>query len=243
MNYRLTDPYLDPPGEGDANYSEKSIRLPNTFWCFDPGRGGPAVQALPALRNGFVTFGCLNNFCKVNQDMVRIWGKVLQELPNSRLVLRLDPSIGAVWVPRVLGVDPSRVEFIGHHDHHDFQKVFHRIDLGLDVLPYNGHTTSLDSYWMGVPVVTLVGKTVVGRAGLSQLNNLGLTELVAFNEADFVRIAVGLANDLPRLSELRRTLRRRMQNSPLMDAPKFARDVENIYRQVWREWVRSHVPG
>ena len=139
--------------------------------------------------------------------------------------------------PASFGRRSLAVEFIGHHDHHDFQKVFHRIDLGLDVLPYNGHTTSLDSYWMGVPVVTLVGKTVVGRAGLSQLNNLGLTELVAFNEADFVRIAVGLANDLPRLSELRRTLRRRMQNSPLMDAPKFARDVENIYRQVWREWV------
>jgi len=106
----------------------------------------------------------------------------------------------------------------------------------LDTFPYNGHTTSLDSLWMGVPVVTLVGQTVVGRAGLSQLMNLGLPELIAETPQQFVDVAVRLAGDLPRLAELRATLRGRMEGSPLMDAPRFAKNVEAVYRDVWRRW-------
>src|SRR5207249_4132197 len=107
---------------------------------------------------------------------------------------------------------------------------YHQIDVALDTLPYNGHTTSLDSFWMGVPVVTMVGKTIVGRAGLSQLSNLGLTELIAETPEQFVRIAAELAADLPRLSLLRATLRQRMQTSPLMDGPRFTRNIESAYR-------------
>jgi protein O-GlcNAc transferase len=89
---------------------------------------------------------------------------------------------------------------------------------------------------MGVPVVTLVGKTAVSRAGWCQLSNLGLQELAATTPDEFVKIAVELATDLPRLAELRSTLRPRMEQSPLMDAPKFARDIESAYRQMWRKW-------
>ena len=115
-------------------------------------------------------------------------------------------------------------------------RYYHGIDIGLDTVPYNGHTTSLDSFWMGVPVVTLVGPTVVGRAGLCQLMNLGLPELIASSPEQYVRIAAELAHDLPRLSKLRATLRERMQASPLMDAPRFARNIEAAYREMWRRW-------
>ena len=112
--------------------------------------------------------------------------------------------------------------------------------MGLDTFPYNGHTTSLDSMWMGVPVVTLIGKTAVGRAGFSQLSNIGLTELAAGDEKSFVRIASELASNLPRLATLRSQLRQRMQSSPLMDAPRFARDIEAAYRVMWRRWCQDH---
>jgi predicted O-linked N-acetylglucosamine transferase (SPINDLY family) len=115
---------------------------------------------------------------------------------------------------------------------------YKRIDICLDTLPANGHTTSLDSYWMGVPVITLVGPTVEGRAGWSQLNNLKLTELAARDENGFVNIATEWANDLSRLGELRRTLRERMRNSPIMDAKLFARNVESAYRLMWHAWCR-----
>jgi predicted O-linked N-acetylglucosamine transferase (SPINDLY family) len=100
----------------------------------------------------------------------------------------------------------------------------------------------LDAFWLGVPVVTLVGPTAVARAGLSLLANLGLPELVAETPEQFLSIAVGLANDLPRLSELRATLRDRMQASPLMDAPRFARGVEAAYREMWRRWCGKETP-
>jgi protein O-GlcNAc transferase len=114
---------------------------------------------------------------------------------------------------------------------------YHAIDIGLDTLPYNGHTTSLDSYWMGVPVITLVGHTAIARAGWSQLNNLGLPELAAQSPTDFVRIAADLARDTKHLTHLRSTLRQRMQQSPLMNSALFAQNIESAYRHAWRQWA------
>jgi predicted O-linked N-acetylglucosamine transferase (SPINDLY family) len=241
VDYRLTDPYLDPPGERDGDYAEISFRLPETFWCYDPLTDHPSPGPLPAVDAGRATFGCLNNFSKVNRATVSLWAGVLKAVAGSRLLL-LSPR--GRHRERVLeqfahaGIEANRVEFVEYRPRPEYLELYRRIDLGLDTIPYNGHTTSLDSLWMGVPVVTRVGRTAVGRAGWSQLSNLGLTELVARSDEEFVSIASGLARDLPRLAQLRSTLRARMQRSPLMDATRFARQVELAYRQMWREWCR-----
>jgi predicted O-linked N-acetylglucosamine transferase (SPINDLY family) len=130
-------------------------------------------------------------------------------------------------------VAAERIEFVQFQPRADYLRSYHHIDLGLDTFPYNGHTTSLDSLWMGVPVVTRVGETSVGRGGLSQLFQLGHLDLAAESDEAFVRIAVALSNDLDRLAELRHGLRARMQRSPLMDAARFARQVEGAYRSAW----------
>ena len=242
IDYRLTDPYLDPPGLNDQFYSETSIRLPDSFWCYDPQVAEPAVNALPAQRNDHVTFGCLNNFCKVNEPVLRLWARVLKAVERSQMMILCPEGSGRQPVLNLLqaeGIGPDRIELVAGRPRSQYLELFHRIDLGLDTFPYNGHTTSLDSYWMGVPVITLVGQTVVGRAGLSQLTNLGLPELIAQTPEQYVQIAVKLAGDLPRLAELRRTLRGRMEKSPLMDAPRFARNVEAAYRQMWRNWCQQ----
>jgi predicted O-linked N-acetylglucosamine transferase (SPINDLY family) len=239
MDYRLTDPYLDPPGLNDPFYSETSIRLPDTFWCYDPLITRLAVNALPAQTHGHVTFGCLNNFCKVNEPVLQLWARVLKTVPRSRFMLLCPEGSHRQPLLDLLqreGISPDRIELIAFRPRQQYLELYHRIDVGLDTFPYNGHTTSLDSFWMGVPVITLVGKTVVGRAGLSQLTNLGLTELIAQTPEQYVQIAAELSGDLPRLAELRRTLRARMQASPLMDGPRFARNVEAAYRQMWRNW-------
>jgi len=242
MDYRLTDPYLDPPGSHDDFYSEKSVRLPETFWCYDSLAEDIAVNAPPAQSNGNVTFGCLNNFCKVNEQVVRLWARVLKAVDRSRLIILCpegDHRQNLLGEFQREGIDPDRVELAGRRPRLEYFKLYHRIDVGLDTFPYNGHTTSLDSYWMGVPVITLVGKTVVGRAGLSQLSNLGLTELIALEPEQYVQIAADLAGDVARMTELRRTLRARMQASPLMDGPRFARNIESAYRQMWRGWCEE----
>jgi predicted O-linked N-acetylglucosamine transferase (SPINDLY family) len=239
IDYRLTDPHLDPPGLNDQFYSETSIRLPDTFWCYEPLVTALAVNALPAQTSGHVTFGCLNNFCKVNEPVLRLWARVLKAVPRSRLMLLCPEGSHRQPLLDMLqreGINPDRVELIAYRPRLQYLELYHRIDVGLDTFPYNGHTTSLDSYWMGVPVITLVGQTVVGRAGLSQLTNLGLTELIAQTPEQYVQIATDLASDLPRMAEMRRTLRARMQTSPLMDAPRFARNIEAAYRQMWRNW-------
>jgi protein O-GlcNAc transferase len=246
MDWRLTDPFLDPPGQTDADYVEKSYRLPDSFWCYDARamdcRTDEAPAPLPALTNGFLTFGCLNNFCKINPGVLDLWARVLNALPSSRLLMRAPAGDTRQRVLDNLArhdVPAARIEFVVHLPRSEYLAQFNRIDLCLDTFPYNGHATSLDALWMGVPVISRLGQTVVGRAGLSQLSNLNLTELLARSDEEFVSIAVQWASDLPRLAELRRTLRQRMLASPLMDAEKYTRGVENAYRFMWQLWCQT----
>lgn len=231
MDYRLSDPYLDPLGENEQNYSERTILLPHSFWCFreEGMRDAPAVQPLPALKNGFVTFGCLNNFCKINEPLLELWRRVLEEVRGSRMLILAAEGGPREWVRGILG---ERVDFVPHAPRGKYLEYYQRIDIGLDTLPYGGHTTSFDSLWMGVPVLSLVGKTVVGRAGLSLLSNIGLAELVAETADDFVEMAGRWAGDLERLAKLRASLRDRCLGSPLMDGEQFAKGIEKIYLDI-----------
>jgi FkbM family methyltransferase len=163
-------------------------------------------------------------------------------VPNARLLLLAKQGSHRQRTIDFLaqrGVALGRVAFCPRVPRAEYLAQYQQIDIGLDTFPYNGHTTSLDGYWMGVPVITLVGDTVVGRAGLSQLTNLGLPELAATTPEQFVRLAMDLAGDLPRLQELRRGLRQRMKQSPLMDAAGFARAIEDAYRTMWRTWCEQ----
>jgi predicted O-linked N-acetylglucosamine transferase (SPINDLY family) len=130
----------------------------------------------------------------------------------------------------------ERVELVGFLSQSEYLNLHLRIDLALDPFPYNGITTTCDALWMGVPVLTLPGVTPISRASLSLLSTIGLDELAAHSEDDYLRIAIELAGDLPRLAELRTTLRARMQTSPLMDAPRFARSMETALRSMWQRW-------
>ena len=245
MDYRVTDPYLDPREreEGDEGpYAERSLRLPDTFWCYRPLTDDAKVGPLPALRRGSVHFGSLNNMLKVGERSIALWARVLREVDGSTITLLApagDARERAVGFFEAHGVDRGRVEFVEVQPRERYLATYDSIDLCLDTVPYNGHTTSLDSFWMGVPVVTLVGSTVVGRAGLCQAMNLGLPELVARSPDEFVSIATGLARDHDRLSGLRAGLRARMEASPLMDAPRFARNLEAAYRSIWRRWCEA----
>jgi predicted O-linked N-acetylglucosamine transferase (SPINDLY family) len=239
IDYRLSDPHLDPPGADTSIYSERTVRLPDAFWCYDPLAEGPPVGPLPALTSGHVTFGCFNNFLKVNADVIALWSRVLHAVERSRLTLMVPPGEArerTLLAFAAAGIDASRLDLVDRRRRDEYLAAHGSIDIGLDTFPYNGHTTSLDALWMGVPVVTLVGETVVGRAGLCQAMNLGLPELVATTADEYIGIAAGLAADLGRLAALRVGLRARLEASPLMDGPRFAKAVEAAYRAVWREW-------
>ncbi|WP_287196526.1 hypothetical protein [Paraburkholderia sp.] len=164
---------------------------------------------------------------------------MLREVPHAQLLLMAPAGNARESLATRMqrqGIDVQRVRFVPFHPRAEHLRTYHEIDIGLDTFPYNGHTTSLDSLWMGVPVITRVGETAVGRAGMSQLFNLGLNELAAHSDDAFVRLAVELATNLPRLAGLRQTLRSHMAQSPLMDGARFAGHVEAVYRQIWQSW-------
>jgi predicted O-linked N-acetylglucosamine transferase (SPINDLY family) len=235
--YRISDRWL----ESQIGSAER-IYLIDSYWCCDPCGAKIDVNELPAERNGWVTFGCLNNFCKVNEPTLRRWAKVLGRVRDSRLILLSPEGSHRQRAWQILeseGVATRRVEFVPRCTRRAYLELYQRLDVALDTFPYNGHTTSLDALWMGVPVVSLAGESAVSRAGLSQLTNLGVPEFVAHAENDYVAIATELAGDLPRLAELRETLRPRMEASVLMDAVRFTRGIENAYREMWRRWCEG----
>jgi protein O-GlcNAc transferase len=239
IDYRLTDPYFDPPGPCDDDYSERSIRLPRTYWCYPPPDEAPAVTPLPALRRGFVTFGCLNQFAKASPGALRLWARILRAIPDSHLVLQAPPGSHRDEVRALFedaGIAPDRLAFEAKAPLGEYLARYQDVDVCLDPFPYTGGVTTMDALWMGVPVITLAGRTGVGRSGVSILSNVGLPELIAPTPEQYVDRAVAQAGDLDRLSELRRGLRRRMQASPLMDGPQYAADVEAAFRRAWETW-------
>jgi predicted O-linked N-acetylglucosamine transferase (SPINDLY family) len=243
IGWRITDRFLDPP-EDRSLAGEELIRLPDSFWCFDPLGETPSVNTLPVFEAGVVTFGCLSKFSKVNARVLGCWSEVLRRVPRSRLVLLCPAGDTRVRVQSVFqqqGIDGERVTFLDRQPRADYFETHHELDLILDPFPYNGHMTTLDALWMGVPVVSLTGRTPVSRGGLSLLSNVGLPELAASTTEGYIRIAVDLAVDLPRLAALRAGLRERMQTSPLMDVARFTRGLESVYRAIWRRACRGEI--
>lgn len=237
MDYRLSDPFLDPPGAPDAYGVERVARLPETYWCYEPPADRPPVGDLPCARTGRITFGSLNNFGKVNPPLLECWARLLRLVPGARLVVLVN---GRSREPgRLLaehGIPLDRVELTGRCARDEFLALHRRIDIALDPFPCPGHTTTQDAAWMGVPVVTLAGAIPFHRAGVSVLANVGLTELVAASTEAYVDLAASLASDPPRLARLRRELRPRVERSALVAAGRLARHLEAAYREMWRAW-------
>jgi predicted O-linked N-acetylglucosamine transferase (SPINDLY family) len=241
INYRITDPQLDPPGLSEDRYTEQSIRL-ETYWCYEPVVSSPEVNPLPAEVNGFVTFACLNNFCKNSEAAIQTWCRILAAVPSSRLILYAAIGSHRDRVRKTLadsGIDSNRLGFADRIAFSQYMQQYQNIDIGLDPFPYVGGTTTCDALWMGVPVVTLRGQSTISRGGASILTNIGVPELIAESKDQYVRLATDLAMDLPRLARLRSDLREKMRKSPLMDAPRIARNMEKAYRQIWTTFVSA----
>ena len=237
---------LEPTADGKWQKSSgdaERVFLLDSYWCYDMEGVVVPVSELPARTQGHITFGCLTAFFKMNESLVALWSRVLHRVPDSRFVLS---SKSTGYSERILGyferygIDRNRIEFVKPRPRVGYLEFYHQLDLVLDAYPYNGHTTTMDTLWMGVPVVSLTGQPVVSRGGLSLLNNLGLSELVAHSEDEYVEIATRLAGDLDRLAELRENLRPRMEASVVMDGVHFTRRIEDGYRAMWREWCSGN---
>ncbi|MBI5380900.1 MAG: tetratricopeptide repeat protein [Opitutae bacterium] len=249
MDYRLTDAVSDPVGQTDGWHSEKLVRLPETFSCYRPPADSPPVSALPALTSGRITFGCFNNFAKITPAAIARWTQILGALPDSRLMLKsrglTDPETAAALHAAFARGGIAAERIVLHSDELSVSRhlsLYHDIDIALDAYPYNGTTTTCEALWMGVPVVTLAGRTHVARVGASLLTHLGAPEWIAATPEEYVAKALALARDLPRLSAIRQGLRERMQTSPLCDAPRFVGHLETALRALWVQRCQTAKP-
>jgi protein O-GlcNAc transferase len=246
MDYRLTDAIADPPGLADSLSRERLVRLPDGFHCYTAPASAPDVAPPPAMERGYVTFGSFNNLVKVNASVLDLWAAILQRVPGSRLVLKhrwlnmadMRARMHDLFERR--GVARDRIELMGKlASTEDHLAAYGGVDIALDTFPYNGATTTCESLWMGVPVVTLAGDRHAARVGASMLTRVGLGDLVASSPQAYLETAARLAADRSTLARLRADMRGRIASSPLCDGPRFTRQLEAAYRTMWREWCGS----
>jgi protein O-GlcNAc transferase len=241
MDYLLADPISVPP-EHRAHFTESVWWLPDTRLCFTPpvGPGVPKVSPPPALQAGHITFGSFQRLTKLNDSVLRLWARVLHAVPGARLRLQStqmkDPSACSNLLQRLAtaGIDTARVQLAQPGTRLEYLAAHAEVDLLLDTFPHNGATTTCEALWMGVPTLTLAGGTMLARQGASLLECAGLGQWVATDEDDYVARAVRHAGDLPALEHLRSGLREQVAASPLFDAARFAAQLQESLRCMWR---------
>jgi len=245
MDYRITDPQLDPPGMTEQIHTEQLLYLPSTaFFC--PPSISPEVNSLPALASEVFILGSFNQAYKVTDDVITVWAAILQRIKNSRLYMLIGDAENELIQKKYLekfvaaGAQAGQLIFFGKQPLDKYLQLHHKIDLCLDTFPYNGGTTTHYSLWMGVPVVTLAGNTPCSRVGVTILTAADQQQCITSSAEDYINQCVYFAENLPQLANLRKTLRETMAQSCIRDEQGFVSELEAAYRRVWQKWCVEH---
>ncbi len=245
VDYRFVDDITDPVGDADKTHSETLWRLPESFTCYTPQGELPVEEFLAAMKTGQVTFGSFNNATKITKKSIRVWAEILKKVKNSRLILKSASLSDADTQKRIwslfkeFGVPAKRVEMLGKLPSDEHLRMYDQIDIALDPFPYNGTTTSCEALMMGSPIIALLGDRHASRVTASLLHQVGLGDLAAATEDEYVEKAAALAGDLDRLQDIRKNLRTNMLASPLCDGARHTKFVEDAYREMWQIWCKE----
>jgi predicted O-linked N-acetylglucosamine transferase (SPINDLY family) len=245
VDYRIVDSITDPP-TADQYATEKLLRLDPCFLCYKPPTSPPPIHnPQSAIRNP-LTFASFNTLQKLNHPLIALWTNLLNSIPSSRLLLKggapANSDLRASITQRfaAAGLDPSRITFLPHAPTTtEHLALYSQADIALDPFPYNGTTTTCEALFMGVPVITLRGNMHPGRVGTSLISAIGLQDLIAQSESDYITIAQRLAADEPRRAHLREHLRATLLASPLCDALAFSQRMDASLRTIWQHWCSS----
>ncbi len=240
IDFRITDGVIDA-GDMPPFASEAPLRLPRTMFCYTPDAAAPPLVPPAALAQGFITFGSFNNIAKVTDHTLALWAAVMQAVPGSRLLLKASTMaqasnrVGIEGFMAARGIAAERLTLLARTPSTDSHlAIYQQVDIALDTFPYNGATTTCEALWMGVPVVSLRGRTHPSRMGASILSAIGRTDCVANDDAGYVNRAVALAADPVGLAAWRATARDHLRGGPLLDRQGFTRDFEALIEQAWQ---------
>jgi predicted O-linked N-acetylglucosamine transferase (SPINDLY family) len=244
IDYFISDSQETPAGY-DAFYSEKLLRLPDGYVCYLPPAYAPEVVPLPAERNGYLTFGCLNSLMKLTPSTLKTWTEILHGVADSRLHLQCTQFSEPGPRKRIRsffeehGIAEYRLRLSGRAKHREYISSYNEIDIALDPFPYSGGLSTCEALYMGVPVLTRAGEIFAARHSVSHLANVGMHDWIAADSEDYIAKAKAYAADISGLAALRAGLRRRVVASPLCDAPRFGRNLGAALRKIWVDYCEA----
>lgn len=243
IDYRLADEITDPAEDNQAFTTEKLLKIPGGFLCYTPPLAAPDVARLPLLKNNYITFGVFNNVAKITPECVKVWSQVLQQVANSKIIFKnksfSDPDTCLRYQAlfEANNISADRLQFSGlTSSKTSYLDFYNQVDITLDSFPYNGTTTTFDSLYMGVPTITLAGDRHASRVGASILHRVEQDNLVATTHQEYIDIAVALSNKSNELKIMKQSMRATLTASTLCDGNRMTRELETIYREVWKVW-------
>lgn len=243
VDYFIGDKYCDDANE-QQNFIEKIIKLPNSHFCYCAGSLFPEISLLPSNKKDHITFGSFNNFAKVTDEVLIVWQQILRQVKNSRLILKSKGFSSQDVCDEVyrrlinVGIHVERVELRPFTEKH--LQEYADIDIALDSFPYTGGATTCEALYMGVPVITLCGNRHGSKFGYSILKNIGLDDWIAYDKKEYIEKTVAFAKNLPLLEKIRKTLRKQMQESTLMNQQQYMKELENKYEEIWQIHIEKN---
>jgi predicted O-linked N-acetylglucosamine transferase (SPINDLY family) len=247
IDYVITNPYFTKENEKN-HWIEEVFRLPKISQCFTPPDFDVEVNDLPFIKNKFITFGSLNKLTKINEEVIMLWSKVLSSISNSKLLLKSKSFDNKITREEITSkfkknnIKANQLVLIGEcKTRKELLKIYNNIDISLDTFPFQGYTTSCESVWMGVPILTLKGNRIVFHSGECINSNLNMHDWVAKNNNDYIEKAVEFSSKVKELSKIRKNLREAMLESPLCDAKDFGINFSSMLWEMWRRYKKKNI--
>ena len=245
IDYFIGSNYITPKDE-EKHYVEKVLRLPEISQCFTPPDFDLKIENLPAIKNNFITFGCVNKLAKVNDDVIALWSKILLSVPNSKLLLKNkllnSKEIIDTTIQRFKKQNVKKEQLILEGEsktRKELLNIYNKIDIVLDPFPFQGNTTSIEAVWMGVPIITLKGNRYISHFGESINSNLNMSNWIAENYEDYILKAKKFSSDINELSKIRTSLRQNCLQSPIFDSKRFSKHFDQMLWKIWKDFDKG----
>ena len=242
IDYFIGSNHITPKDE-EKHYVEKVLRLPEISQCFTPPDFDLKIENLPAIKNNFITFGCVNKLAKVNDDVIALWSKILLSVPNSKLLLKNkllnSKEIIDTTIQRFKKQNVKKEQLILEGEsktRKELLNIYNKIDIVLDPFPFQGNTTSIEAVWMGVPIITLKGNRYISHFGESINSNLNMSNWIAENCEDYILKAKKFSSDINELSKIRTSLRQSCLQSPVFDSKRFSKHFDQMLWKIWKDF-------